>query len=196
MHSRPAGRSILTVLDAAEIYKYRKEEVLRFNVDPKLIGNAKEIAKKFDISPKTVRDIWNRRTWIPETRHLWRETDTPTLRTKKSNSELRARVSRITRMEDFADNLLEHTLRMESSTSNSNPLMSKYLKSSLQNVILLPYRLPAHEVPTDNMISAPVSTMMMMDSIAVLSQQSTSEPYQETEDVNRDDPFHDDWPYW
>lgn len=26
---------------------------------------------QFGVSPKTVRDIWNRRSWAPETRHLW-----------------------------------------------------------------------------------------------------------------------------
>jgi hypothetical protein len=31
------------------------------------------VANLFDVSPKTIRDIWNHRTWQKETRHLWSE---------------------------------------------------------------------------------------------------------------------------
>jgi hypothetical protein len=27
----------------------------------------------FDVSPKTIRDVWNRRTWQRATCHLWEE---------------------------------------------------------------------------------------------------------------------------
>jgi hypothetical protein len=46
------------------------------------------LAKQFNVSPKTIRDIWNRRTWANETRHLWTEDERPMIRTKKQKSSL------------------------------------------------------------------------------------------------------------
>ena len=41
------------------------------------------LAKKYGVSPKAIRDIWNRRTWQNGTRHLWAENDKPMIRSKK-----------------------------------------------------------------------------------------------------------------
>jgi hypothetical protein len=62
---RNAPRAILSANQAAEIYCQRT-----------LSGSAGglrtlEVAEMFCVSPKTVRDIWNRRSWAQETRHLW-----------------------------------------------------------------------------------------------------------------------------
>jgi hypothetical protein len=61
-------RAILTEKQAAEIYQYR---ISNSRFSP--LGSATIIARKYNVSPKTVRDIWNRRTWTQETRHLWSE---------------------------------------------------------------------------------------------------------------------------
>jgi hypothetical protein len=29
------------------------------------------LSKRFNVSPKTIRDIWNRATWVKATRHAW-----------------------------------------------------------------------------------------------------------------------------
>ena len=37
----------------------------------KVKGQSAPIAKRYGVSPKTIRDIWNRRTWAYATIHLW-----------------------------------------------------------------------------------------------------------------------------
>ena len=46
------------------------------------------LARQFNVSPKAVRDIWNRRTWVPETRHLWTKGETAMVRAKVTRSKL------------------------------------------------------------------------------------------------------------
>ena len=70
-------RAVLSYADVIEIFKCRKQ-----NPTIRQSKSASELATIFKISPKTVRDIWNRRTWICETKPLWSAGDTPKLRTK------------------------------------------------------------------------------------------------------------------
>ena len=78
-------RSLLSEKDAIEIYQYRKAAVNSSAMrDACLHGKSSAVAEKYKISPKTVRDIWNRRTWIQETRHLWSEDEKPMIRTGDS----------------------------------------------------------------------------------------------------------------
>ena len=66
---RHRPRALLSVEQAIEIYKLRR--CWKFDSNGRFVSGATIIAKNFNISPKTVRDIWNRRTWSYETRHLW-----------------------------------------------------------------------------------------------------------------------------
>ena len=66
---RHQPRALLSAEQAIEIYKLRR--CWKFDSNGRFISGATIIAKNFNISPKTVRDIWNRRTWSYETRHLW-----------------------------------------------------------------------------------------------------------------------------
>jgi hypothetical protein len=77
---RTHTRAILNEAQAIEIYKQRNKKScsLSFN------GTAVMIARKYNISPKTVRDIWNRRSWVEQTRHLWTDDEAPSMRKKKS----------------------------------------------------------------------------------------------------------------
>jgi hypothetical protein len=43
-----------------------------------------------DVSPKAIRDIWNRRTWAAETQHLWGEGEVAMVRTKPHKSNARS----------------------------------------------------------------------------------------------------------
>ena len=58
------GRIILNADLAINIYIYG---VVLCNIK----GQSVHVGNKFGVSPKTVRDIWNHRTWIHCTRHLW-----------------------------------------------------------------------------------------------------------------------------
>ena len=75
-------RALLTEQEAVEIYLYRKAASIRPGKnDALLFGKSSAVATFYNISPKAVRDIWNRRTWIEETRHLWACGEKPMIRT-------------------------------------------------------------------------------------------------------------------
>ena len=67
----------MTEVLARDIYKYK----LAFNApqssaaspkaDNGIRGKSVSVAERFDVSPKTVRDIWSRRTWAYATYPLW-----------------------------------------------------------------------------------------------------------------------------
>ena len=61
---RAAPRAVLSAQQAIEIYSQRP-------VSGTGGWRTLIVAERFGVSPKTVRDIWNRRSWAPETRHLW-----------------------------------------------------------------------------------------------------------------------------
>ena len=61
----------LTSKQASEIYFEKISILMSTNSSGTLKGQSTHIAPKFGVSPKTVRDIWNRRTWQQATCHLW-----------------------------------------------------------------------------------------------------------------------------
>ena len=77
--SKSHPRAVLHESQAMEIYRQRKTKSTRLGAD----SNTVFLAKKYNVSPKTIRDIWNRRTWIQQTRHLWTEDEQPVARKKK-----------------------------------------------------------------------------------------------------------------
>ena len=75
--SRP--RAVLNEAKVIEIYKLR-QSIDRYRLQP---SRSAALASYFNVSPKAIRDIWNRRTWANETRHLWTEDERPTPRSNK-----------------------------------------------------------------------------------------------------------------
>ena len=75
---RMGSHYVLTKVKAVEIYM-RKISVLQSNqatlcpLSPNeaLKGKSESASAEFGVSPKTIRDIWNRRTWQHATFHLW-----------------------------------------------------------------------------------------------------------------------------
>ena len=76
-------RALLTDQQAAQIYTIG-QAFRHCGMDPLQGGRSSMLAKKYGVSPKAIRDIWNRRTWQNGTRHLWAENDKPMIRSKKS----------------------------------------------------------------------------------------------------------------
>jgi hypothetical protein len=70
--------NVLTEEQAVDIYG--TWQIMRSNSIRQQRGKSVGIAKKFGVSPKAIRDIWERRSWVKETRHLWTETDLPKIR--------------------------------------------------------------------------------------------------------------------
>jgi hypothetical protein len=75
MSSPPVRRSgvALTEASAQDIYreKLQLEEGGVKTSGARIKGPSSEIARLYNVSPKTVRDIWNRVTWKYATSHLW-----------------------------------------------------------------------------------------------------------------------------
>ena len=68
--NRPAGRRLratLTKEQAALIYTLRPPDKDDPNPN-KMAGNSQLLSKRFGVSPKAVRDVWNRRTWAHATK--------------------------------------------------------------------------------------------------------------------------------
>ena len=71
-------RIVLTPQIAMEIYacKMELEAVIKQHscTMPRmpLQGQSSYVAERFNVSAKTIRDIWNRRTWTFATSSLWR----------------------------------------------------------------------------------------------------------------------------
>jgi hypothetical protein len=57
---------VLTDKEAFEIYKF-KFPLDKFHMK----GRSVPVSRKFNASPKTVRDIWSQRTWTNATGSLW-----------------------------------------------------------------------------------------------------------------------------
>ena len=75
-------RALLSKEQAIEIYMVG-QAARDSGIDPLQGGRSAQMAKKYGVSPKAIRDIWNRRTWQSETKHLWAENEKPTTRCKK-----------------------------------------------------------------------------------------------------------------
>ena len=79
-NSRLHPRAVLSESQAIEIYQLRPKR----SGKSKSYGNTIMLARKHSVSCKTIRDIWNRRTWIEHTRHLWTEDEKALVRKKKA----------------------------------------------------------------------------------------------------------------
>lgn len=54
----------MTFPQALEIYRQRPTDAAGAN-------KSTEVANEYGVSPKTIRDVWNRKTWVKVTRPLW-----------------------------------------------------------------------------------------------------------------------------
>jgi hypothetical protein len=75
------SRMVLSEQTAQEIYRCKlqlqaeREDLPHRAARSALRGQSMRISYMFDVSPTTVRDIWNHRTWQRVTRHLWEGND-------------------------------------------------------------------------------------------------------------------------
>ena len=79
-HRIHAYCAVLTEAQAIEVYGSLKQKTLSSR---NMKGfSARSIAAMYQVSPKTIRDIWARRKWKKVTRHLWTEEESPGIRNK------------------------------------------------------------------------------------------------------------------
>ena len=72
--------SVLNAAQAQEIYRCKIQLLQPLTLDlslqtaqSRMRGQSVPVANRFGVSPKTVRDIWNRQTWAYATEELWDE---------------------------------------------------------------------------------------------------------------------------
>jgi hypothetical protein len=80
-------RIVLTAKQAEEIFRMKISMVKM--IGPKICtrasynllrGKSVSISSEYNVSPKTIRDIWNRRTWQRATCHLWQYDDVSSMK--------------------------------------------------------------------------------------------------------------------
>lgn len=70
------GKIVLTAETACEIYAMRPSRSDDSKGEARAKSHSAEIARKYGVTAKTIRDIWNRSTWSKATRKLWTEEET------------------------------------------------------------------------------------------------------------------------
>jgi len=74
---KKAWRVMLAPAQAVEIYKRRPPlDEVNGKYTHGSMRNASSVAAEYNVSPKTIRDIWNRYSWAKVTRSLWTEQET------------------------------------------------------------------------------------------------------------------------
>jgi hypothetical protein len=192
-------RALLAAQQAIEIYSHRI---------PSFRGKIAIQAKNYNVSPKTIRDILNRRTWTKETRHLWAQDEQASIRAPKIKATERyIRAKSLYQTNGAAPAVLvgEHLVDQlvgnrnncgglacdEWSDSNS----SEPLTSS-SNVTISAYPMDLQLAPP----SEPMPHRFQPDThgMAWTAAVFLPEAYHldSTEAGTSDDPFHFDWPHW
>jgi hypothetical protein len=72
------SRIVLNESLAVEIYQYKlafsapSSPVSCFqSLERRIRGQSARVSSEFGVSPKTIRDVWNHKTWVHATNHLW-----------------------------------------------------------------------------------------------------------------------------
>ena len=80
---RKPWKIILTAEQAVEIYKKRS---IGANMDSTSSCRSNEVAEQYGVNSKTIRDIWNRATWVKATRSEWNEQEEAMYIASQTNS--------------------------------------------------------------------------------------------------------------
>ena len=190
---------MLTEQDAIEIYKYKMAiscAKAKNDVVDSLRGKSVSVSKMYEISPRTVRDIWNRQTWTNATSHLWKDESI------SSNLRELCRVMKVIRISDRQSRVplvhfpnpdrvpfqldkgihkkekIEHHKFKKSRSDAAKPISADFVL------------ITANQYERASMESTCCSSKLPQDPIlATRWVESLSFSVQ-------DDPFHDDWPHW
>jgi hypothetical protein len=206
---RLCPRALLTEREAVEIYLCRKKSSSGHKVSTNALAN------KYNVSPKAIRDIWNRRTWAPETRHLWTDGERPMIREKKSKTSFSPAERPADNFQPQTGNASTH-FRFGARSSTLQPLPCTHHDRNDGQAPFSPC-----DVCINNWKhhpSAPESLLQLPDinipwRAALEPAHSGSEWFRDAPTMPhplsatdsheaafpaaaRDDPFHSDWPHW
>eukprot|EP00291_Cryptomonas_curvata_P018751 CAMPEP_0172166124 /NCGR_PEP_ID=MMETSP1050-20130122/8803_1 /TAXON_ID=233186 /ORGANISM="Cryptomonas curvata, Strain CCAP979/52" /LENGTH=340 /DNA_ID=CAMNT_0012836691 /DNA_START=33 /DNA_END=1050 /DNA_ORIENTATION=+ len=68
---RPMKKIVLTSEKACEIYSFKADADGSSGSNESIAVRSQHIAARYEVDAKTVRDIWNRKTWVHKTKALW-----------------------------------------------------------------------------------------------------------------------------
>jgi hypothetical protein len=82
---------MLTEAQAIEIYKLKlsfQSDHAASHFDPRvrsllMRGRSNPLSERFGVSPRTIRDIWNRKTWAYATKSVWSQEAEPQAPSKR-----------------------------------------------------------------------------------------------------------------
>lgn len=154
---------------AKEIYKSKLEAHSSRRFERGLKGQSVPVAKKYNVSAKTIRDIWNRRTWTAVTCEYWDDED---LQDRISQGNADGGDSVFTSMQSDRVNKMPATPNLEYNSQ-------EYFKT----------RLPMHTEPDFLFLS------VIQDSAFLPWSMQASNPATQV-GAESLDPFHADWPHW
>lgn len=215
----------MTEAEVIEIYQYRKSTnscCNGFENEVFLTGKTAAVASRFKVSPKTIRDIWNRRTWVRETRHLWAENEVPTRRPRKVKEEAPENdSSHLEKPEQKDHSIKSEPLSTETEHTDSRNNQGTDATSRKrrcrgnpkdQNKRSRVPRKPNLEITYRTFAPSQTRTSFLGDILMSISDQGVSKESQSIsvppaesagsgslspEFTAADiDPFHNDWPYW
>jgi hypothetical protein len=106
------NRLILSESQAVEIYRIKLDVLItcpegEWTKSPstRISGKSVDIGRLFNVSPKTVRDIWNHVTWKYATCHLWANQDESDVRSEHQQASCISIVSPIKTLSPFESEL-------------------------------------------------------------------------------------------
>lgn len=211
-------RALLTEADAIQIYLCRPAKSSR-----SYSGKAAtQLAEQFNVSPKAIRDIWNRRTWAPETRHLWNEGEFAMVRSKvnkprfdtleptnkcqnlvassKSQSRGTRRIEK--RGHPIAEQRsLQPILAFSEQTDDASHFSSsantwETLITSINAAGFRSHMSNNLDLVQWQSITRPVPNQLQSSFDLGTHAENTSTSWDAMRDLAADDPFHADWAHW
>ena len=185
MHE-PQRKVILTSTQAVQIYNMKITAHCKSETNPKL--PTASIAKLFGVSPKTVRDIWNGRTWYRETLPL-----------DPSRADAAERLARRSGRPKGAKDKRQRTRKQ---VWGSEPTSVCCARPEDINMKDAEYPGHAGQAVASAMSCAafcPAKSKANSPMVHISSAMGTKEKglhWLEATSVGCADPFHDDWPHW
>ena len=201
-------RALLTEADAVQIYLCRPARASH-SQSSKIVA---QLVLNFSVSPKAIRDIWNRRTWVPETKHLWSDGECAMVRTKTSKlkPDLIARTNikpaaRSRVLTPSYDLLSRRSLPSSTFCDQlqfcEKPLLNISLSSDLASTCTssMIFSTPVcayHDLAQRPATTLPIPREPERSCNSTIQAIYTADIWDVTENVADDDPFHGDWAYW
>jgi hypothetical protein len=183
------ARSILTKEHAQVIFKFKPQCAIDGRV------KAKELAGIYGVSVKTVRDIWNGRTWYRDTYELDKSNPIAPERLQKKPGrpkgarDFKPRTRKLHRCEPESQQNYESKFTMQTSGSGS-------ASAALAKNAIAMLGMQFSGTTKKDVVLSRGSKEILLNTHCGYSPTSPSEQSLDRELPEFNDPFHDDWHFW